>query len=82
MEGQARDWLKVRGKGTAACPVEQEPVQLHQHQNALLGRSCFSTVIPKSRTAVPAVELWVEEIDKHDGEELKSSCTRPTLACI
>lgn len=64
MRGEAGGQHRVRGKGTAVGPVDQEPdaAKLRRHQDASLGRSCFGTVIAKSRTAVPAVGLRVEDI--------------------
>lgn len=55
---------RVRGKGAAVGPVQQEPdaAKLPEHQDASLGGTSFSTVIAKSRTSAPAVGLRVEEI--------------------
>lgn len=52
---------RVRGKGAAVGPVQQEPdaAKLPEHQDA---RSSFGTAIAKSRTSAPAVGLRVEEI--------------------
>lgn len=58
---QAGGQRRVRGKGMAVGAVEQEP-DVSKLQQTSLARSCFSTVIPKSRTAVPAVGLQMEEI--------------------
>lgn len=58
MPGEAGGQRRVRGKGTAVSTVEQKPdaAKLRRHRDASLGRTCFCTVVPKSRTAVPAVK--------------------------